>query len=76
MKNNKFVELKVFRTRCELSQEDLANLIGQAQSNYAAKENGQVRFFLDEAIAISNEINKILNKKGYEKISIEDLFKR
>lgn len=72
----KYAELKIARVMCGLRQEDLANLIGQAQSNYAAKENGQVAFSLEEGLKIHKEINKVLISKGRPTLTMEDLFFR
>lgn len=76
MNNNKYIELKVNRTRCELNQEEVGKMIGLTASTYAGKENGKIVFTLDEAITISNTINNILKKKGYDNISLEKLFSR
>lgn len=72
----KYEELKIARAICGIRQEDLANLIGQAQSNYAAKENGQVAFSLEEGLKIHKEINKVLISKGRPTLTMEDLFFR
>ena len=72
----KFLELCALRERCELKQSDLALLIGCSESNYGAKERGDVTFTLEEAFVIKDAINKILDKKQRNLVSIEEIFLR
>lgn len=78
MKKNseKFLELRALRERCELKQSDLALVIGCTSSSYGAKERGVVPFTLEEAFAIKDAVNKILEKKHKDLVSIEDIFLR
>lgn len=40
------------------------------------KWKGKVRFYLEEAIKITERFNYILKKNGYEPVSVENLFYR
>lgn len=76
MNRKSFIELRVCRLKCGLNQQSVANLLGVTVSNYSSKENGKVRFYLEEAIKITERFNYILKKNGYEPVSVENLFYR
>lgn len=50
--------VKEFRKKLNLKQEDFANIIGVSKVNYSKKENGKIKFSLDEAHKISEHFNK------------------
>lgn len=50
--------VKAFRESLGLKQEDLAKIIHVSTVNYSKKENGSVKFSLNEARLISNHFNK------------------
>ena len=56
--------LKALRKARGLTQEEFANIISVSKVNYSKKENGKVKFSLNEAFQIANHFNK----------SIEDIF--
>lgn len=68
--------MKANRARCGLNQESLGKMIGLSASTYASKENGKIIFTLEEAFTITQKLNLLLAKKGYEKVGIEKLFAR
>lgn len=75
-KSKKFLELCALRQRLELVQSDLAKIVGCSESNYGAKERGDVHFTLDECLAIKNAVNKKLEKLGKNTVTLEDIFLR
>lgn len=50
--------IKEFRTSLGLKQEYFAGIIHVSKVNYSKKENGKVKFSLDEAFLISNHFKK------------------
>lgn len=58
------ITIKKFRESQNLKQEDLAKIINVSAVNYSKKENGNVKFSLNEARVIAQHFNK----------SIEELF--
>jgi len=50
--------VKKFRESLGLRQEDFAAIINVSKVNYSKKENGKVKFSLDEAFLISKHFNK------------------
>ena len=50
--------VKKFRESLGLKQEDFAEIIHVSKVNYSKKENGKVKFSLNEAFLISNHFNK------------------
>lgn len=50
--------IKKFRESLGLKQEDFAEIIHVSKVNYSKKENGLVKFSLNEAILISNHFKK------------------
>ena len=49
-----FRNLKAYRVKANLTQEELANKIGITTRNYISKENGKSQFKLDEAKLIAD----------------------
>lgn len=50
--------IKQFRELVGQTQEEFAAIIHVSKVNYSKKENGKVKFSLDEAFMISNHFNK------------------
>lgn len=50
--------VREFRESLGLKQEDFARIIHVSKVNYSKKENGKVKFSLDEAFLISNHFKK------------------
>lgn len=50
--------VKIFRESLGLKQEDFAKIINVSTVNYSKKENGVVKFSLNEARRISEHFNK------------------
>lgn len=50
--------IKKFRESLGMTQEEFAAIIGVSKVNYSKKENGKVKFSLNEAYQISNHFNK------------------
>lgn len=50
--------VRKFRESIGLKQEDFAAIIHVSKVNYSKKENGKVKFSLDEAFLISNHFKK------------------
>ncbi len=50
--------IKRFRESLGLKQEDFAAIINVSKVNYSKKENGKVKFSLDEALMIAKHFNK------------------
>ncbi len=51
-------EIKKFRESLGLRQEDFAEIIHVSKVNYSKKENGKVKFSLNEAFLISNHFGR------------------
>ncbi len=56
--------IKQFRKSLGQTQEEFASIINVSKVNYSKKENGKVKFSLNEAFKIAHHFNK----------SIEDIF--
>jgi DNA-binding XRE family transcriptional regulator len=54
--------IKKFRESLGLKQEDFAAIIHVSKVNYCKKENGKVKFSLNEAFMISNFFNEPIEK--------------
>ncbi len=52
------LNIKRFRQKLGLKQEDFAAIIGTSKVNYSKKENGIIKFSLEEAHKIANHFNK------------------
>lgn len=52
------VEIKQFRESIGQTQEEFASIINVSKVNYSKKENGKVKFSLNEAFKIANHFNK------------------
>lgn len=50
--------IKKFRESLGMKQEEFAAIINVSKVNYSKKENGKVKFSLNEAYRISNHFNK------------------
>lgn len=63
MKNKK---LKIARVECDMSQEDLANIVGVTRQTIGLIENGKYNPTLNLCIAICKATNKTLNDLFWE----------
>ncbi|MBO5610623.1 MAG: helix-turn-helix domain-containing protein [Eubacterium sp.] len=54
--------IKQFRESLNMSQEQFASIIGVSKVNYCKKENGQVKFSLNEAYKFSNHFKQPIEK--------------
>lgn len=63
MKNKK---LKIARIECDMSQEDLANIIGVTRQTIGLIESGNYNPTLKLCIAICKALNKTLNDLFWE----------
>lgn len=52
--------IKNFRESVGMKQEEFAAIIGVSKVNYSKKENGKVKFSLNEAYAIAKYFNKTI----------------
>lgn len=63
--------IRKFRESLGLKQEDFAKIIHVSKVNYSKKENGKIKFSLNEAFLISNHfkqpIETIFGKEGVSK---------
>lgn len=50
--------IKQFRESVGQTQEEFASIINVSKVNYSKKENGKVKFSLNEAFQIANHFNK------------------
>lgn len=50
--------IKKFRESLGMTQEEFADIIHVSKVNYSKKENGKVKFSLNEAFIISKHFNK------------------
>lgn len=50
--------IKQFRESIGQTQEEFATIINVSKVNYSKKENGKVKFSLNEAFQIANHFNK------------------
>ena len=53
--------LKDIRESLGITQKKVADIIGVSKANYCKKENGQVKFSLDEAFLIANYFGKTVD---------------
>lgn len=60
------MSIKAFRKDMGLRQEDFAEIIGVSKVNYGKKENGNIKFSLDEAHKIAKHFNKPIEAIFYE----------
>ncbi len=51
-------EIRSFRESLGMKQEDFAEIINVSKVNYSKKENGKVKFSLNEAYKISSHFKK------------------
>lgn len=52
------LEIRNFRETLGMKQEEFAKIINVSKVNYSKKENGKVKFSLNEAYAFSAHFNK------------------
>lgn len=50
-------KLKEFREKKQCTMNDLAKVIGKSKANYCKKENGDVKFSVNEALKLANYLN-------------------
>lgn len=62
MANLEFIELRRLRKYHELTQEDMAEIIGVDVRTYHKKEKGITQFKLDEMVKISRRLNKTIDE--------------
>lgn len=65
MKNKK---IKIARIECDMSQEDLANIIGVTRQTIGLIESGNYNPTLKLCIAICKALNKTLNDLFWEEL--------
>ena len=65
MKNKK---IKIARIECDMSQEDLANIVGVTRQTIGLIESGNYNPTLKLCIAICKALNKSLNDLFWEEI--------
>lgn len=65
MKNKK---LKITRIECDMSQEDLANIVGVTRQTIGLIESGNYNPTLKLCIAICKALNKTLNDLFWEEL--------
>lgn len=70
----KYLKLKYYRAKLGISREAFAKLLGCGVSNYTQKENGKVRFLIDDVFVIIQAINEREEKLGLEKSTFEEIF--
>lgn len=65
--------IKKFRESEGQTQEEFASIIHVSKVNYSKKENGKVKFSLNEAFMISNHFNKPIEAIfGHNEVSKND----
>ena len=72
--DKKLHKLKYWRGVLNLTQTDVATLLGCKKANYCEKENGNITLGITEAIAIQKAFNKMLEKQGKPALTIDDIF--
>lgn len=74
-RDKRYLKLKYYRQKLGMNQEVMSQLLGyKSTSNYSAKENGNGKFYLSEAIIILGAFNKLLDKTHAQKLTLEDIF--
>lgn len=66
----KLIKLRYLRDKANIKQETFATLLGVKKAAYSQKENGKIEFRLSEML----KIQKALNKKLGEKLTLDDIF--
>lgn len=66
----KLIKLRYLRDKANIKQETFATLLGVKRAAYSQKENGKIEFRLSEML----KIQKALNKKLGEKLTLDDIF--
>lgn len=56
------LSVKKFRESLGMKQEEFATIINVSKVNYSKKENGKVKFSLNEAFLISKHFNKTIEE--------------
>lgn len=73
-KGKRYNKLKYWRNSLKLKQSDMAALLGLFTSTYTQKENGNIKFSLEEAKEIRRIFNEKLGKSGKDEIRLDDIF--
>jgi len=66
----KLIKLRYLRDKANIKQEEFATLLGVKKAAYSQKENGKIEFRLSEML----KIQKALNKKLGERLTLDDIF--
>lgn len=66
----KLIKLRYLRDKANIKQEAFATLLGVKKAAYSQKENGKIEFRLSEML----KIQKALNKKLGERLTLDDIF--
>jgi DNA-binding XRE family transcriptional regulator len=72
--STKLLKLKYWREKLELSQDDMATLLGCKRPNYCKKERGTVDIRRTEMLSIQKEFNKRLTKLKQPELTLDDIF--
>ncbi len=61
-----YENLRQLRKQCNISGEEVARILGLTKATYSKKENGLVKFSLEEAKIISTVLNKSIEEIFFE----------
>ena len=74
MIDRKLHNLRYWRGKAGLKQEDLAILLGCTEQNYNMKENGKTELKRSEMLSIQKALNQKLKKSGEESLTLDQIF--
>jgi DNA-binding XRE family transcriptional regulator len=72
--DKKLHNLKYWREKLGLKQDDLAVLLGCKRSNYCQKERGNSEIRLSEMLKIQKAFNQILEKRAEPLLTLDKIF--
>jgi DNA-binding XRE family transcriptional regulator len=71
---SKIHKLKYWRGVLELTQDDMATLLGYKKANYCEKENGKTEIGRKEMLTIQEAFNKKLKRQGKQTLTLDEIF--
>lgn len=74
VKQKKFYKLEYLRRKYNLTQRDMAKLLGLCESSYNHKVNGVAAFSHDDMLTLHSELNKRAKRTGDPYLSLDDIF--
>lgn len=74
MQKRKLFKLEYYRKKYNITQAEMAGLLGVIQGTYSAKINGRAGINLDEMLIVHEILNKEAKRAGDECLSLDEIF--